>query len=937
MTFKTFLSGAFLLLAIAVAAQNPSRVTLKGVAQDSSGEKLIGATVMLLNHKDSSLVNFTRSDENGAFAFKSLKNSPYVLKITYVGYLPHEIKIQPTNTELNDLGLVTLKPIATELMEVVVKAAKAPLRIRGDTIEYDATTFKVPPGSTVEDLLRRLPGIEVDADGNIKAQGKDVKNVYVDGKTFFGNDPKSATRNLGAETISKVQVYNESSEQSKLTGVEDGKKDKALNLSLKEEYKKGSFGKITVAGGTQDRWALRGNFNKFNEKQQLSFIGFGNNINETGVNWQDYGEFKGQNAYNGNDDDGDFGFGGGMRYYYMGGEDSPLNNFDGRGFTENYGGGINYNYDNKKTKGNLSYFYNQTDLNLDQYSFRESFFDNQSLSNTDTLTKLEFRYNHNLNGRIEQNLDSNNIVILKGSLRISGNDLEQFQNQLFTNNSKSVNQLTNSTNSDLTNLQYSGSAIYRHKFKKKGRSFAISGSLKDNTRDGSDNLFNINKFFEANSFTEQIRQLNTNNNNSRVIKSSALVTEPVSKKIFYELFGNYSTTQNDVNRQVTNPGLNNERIDTLSIYFDNKIDYLRAGNSLRYSHEGINVIGGLAVQRLSIYGQYAPDKGRPYIGNPVDRKFTNVIPYFEMVVETDNNMYFSADYNYSVREPQFSDLQPVPNVNNPLFRVIGNPDLTPERSHAASVSVNYWNPSSLGSFGISMDGSLFDNRIVYNQVIEFIDSIGLRTTTTPANIRGGKSASGYLWSNFPIIKTKLTLSANGSYNYNQSPALVNSVKNLTNSNQYSLRVGLSLTPGNRLILGVNGRISNTDITYSINESQNQKIINESLGANVKWQFLNKWFFESNFDYSLFKNDLYDFKQELPIFNASVRTIIGKNNRWEARLAGFDLLNKRVYVVQNGTQNFVSRTVANTLARYFMLSVSYNVRGYENKLNKNNWW
>lgn len=301
-----------------VQAQSPARVTIKGVATDTLANELAYATVMLLNPVDTTLVSFTRSDDKGTFSFKGIKNTPYLLKITYVGYLPFQKHLNISENEINDLGALMIKPISSELMEVVIKTAKAPLRIHGDTIEYDATTFKVPPGSTVEDLLRRLPGIELDADGNIKAQGKDVNKVYVDGKTFFSDDPKAATKNLGAETISKVQVFNEKSEQARLTGVDDGKKDKVMNLELKEEFKKGSFGKVSVAAGTDDRLAGRGNYNKFNEKEQLSFIAYGNNINQTGVNWEDYGEFKGQNTF-GNQDNGDFGFGqSGGRFFHDG-------------------------------------------------------------------------------------------------------------------------------------------------------------------------------------------------------------------------------------------------------------------------------------------------------------------------------------------------------------------------------------------------------------------------------------------------------------------------------------------------------------------------------------------------------------------------------------------------------------------------------------------
>jgi len=217
----------FILLCSFIQAQKPARTTIKGTLQDTLHQPVPFATVMLLNPADSSLVNFLSSTEKGEYAFTNVKNIPYLFKVSHMSYLPYQKLVQASPTAVNTLPVVTMKPISQMLMEVVIKAAKAPLRMRGDTVEYDASTFKVPPGSTVEDLLRRLPGIDVDADGNISTQGKDVKRLYVDGKTFFGDDPKSITKNLGAESISKVQVYNEKSEQSKLTGVDDGSKEKS--------------------------------------------------------------------------------------------------------------------------------------------------------------------------------------------------------------------------------------------------------------------------------------------------------------------------------------------------------------------------------------------------------------------------------------------------------------------------------------------------------------------------------------------------------------------------------------------------------------------------------------------------------------------------------------------------------------------------------------
>ncbi len=925
----------FLLLTHVVFSQNPSKVTIQGIIADTLGEDLPFATVMLLNPKDSALINFTRSDDKAAFSFKNIKNTEYLLKISYVGYLPYQQYLAPSVSELNDLGLVKIKPITQELLEVVIRTAKAPLSIRGDTIEYNASSFKVPPGSTVEDLLRRLPGIDVDADGNIKAQGKDIKKLYVDGKTFFGDDPKSATKNLDANIISKVQVFTEKSEQAKLTGIDDGKKDKAMNLELKEEYKKGSFGKVSAAAGTSDRWAARGNYNRFNKKEQFSVLGFANNINQTGVNWEDYGEFKGQNSFN-NNDNGDFGFGGGGNYRYFNSDDSeiPFNNYDGRGFTKNAGTGVNYNYDNKKTKLSSSYFYNQTQLNLDQFSKRQTFLKDSSFYSTDTTGKSDFRSNHSVAVRFEHEFDSTNVLIVKGNLRFSQNNGETIQNQLFSKgNNVNTNSLYLNNGNDLNSLRFTSAAIFRHKFKKKGRSLAISGGYNDSNSDGTENLFSLNKFFQATTFTEQIRQLNTSANTTKQLKSSVLFTEPLSKKWFWESFYNFSNTNTQVNRQVNDPEKNNERVDKLSVFYDNSIQYNRLGSSLRYAHQGINITAGLAAQQLSLNGKYSIDKSLPLLTAPIDKKYTNLTPNVNANFELPNNKYLSFSYGYNVREPQINDLQPIPNVNNPAFRTEGNPNLRPERNHNASVGFNYWNPANFANMNLNVEYSKYDEQIIYSQTIENIDKVGIRTTTRPENLSGGQTVQTWLWMNYPIIKTKLTATANGGINFSKTPSKINNILNETTNNGGNIGLGINLTPNQKLILGLRGNIRFNNIEYSIQKEQNQKIRNQSLDASVKWNFAKKYYLESNFNYAAYKNERFGFDQKVPIWNLSVRRLFLKENKLEMRLAAFDLLNRQVNITQSGTQNYVITNTAQTLARYFMLSLTYNLRGHETKMNK----
>lgn len=926
----------FFLGALSAFAQNPNRVSIKGILTDTTGSDLPFATLMLLSPKDSALLNFTRSDDKGAFEFKNVKNQPYLLKVSYVGFLPYQQYLDPSPTAENNLGKVAIKPITKELLEVVIKTAKAPLSIKGDTVEYNAASFKVPPGSSVEDLLRRLPGIELDAEGNIKAQGKDVKRVYVDGKVFFADDPKAATRNLGAETISKVQVFNEKSEQSKLTGVDDGKKEKVMNLELKDEYKKGQFGKVSAGAGTSERWTARGNYNRFNSKTQFSILGYGNNINQTGVNWDDYGEFKGQSSF-GSQDNGDFGFGNGNNRFWTTGNDVPLNNFDGRGFTKNFGAGSNLNFDNKKTKFNASYFYNQTDLTLQQFTLQQTFFRDSSLFSNDTTQQNNFRGNHSLAMRLEQEIDSNNTLILKGNFRTNTNDLDNFNNKLFYSTNITNNLLSIAKYENQQSWRLATSAIFRHRFKKKGRSLAVSSNYNNSETDGTNLLTSRNQFYRGINPFQYIQQQNNNYNNAEQIKASAIFTDQLRKSLFWELFYNFSQNNDKLGRRTFDPQQTDARIDSLSNYFKNTTQYNRAGTSLRFSQDGINIALGVAAQEIVLRGENAIAPSVPATTAPLKRTFRNFVPNLQTSMDLSSNSYIGLDYVYDITPPQIQDLQTVISFNNPLYLTLGNADLQPERRHNINFNTGFWNPGNMSNLGIWVDYVFTENPIVYNQIIENVPEIGVRTTTRPENVTNQHRVASNIWFGFPIIKTKLTMNGNGGYEYSKVPTYLNSVRNETENNGINFGLRFSYTPDPKLIIEFGGRIRNSYISYSIQKEQNQSILTQTINSAMRWQMLKKTFLEVNFNYEGYQNERFNFNQQLPLLHASVRHLFLKENRLEVRLSGFDILNRRVTIVQNGNQNFISRTTAETLARYFMLTLTYNLKGHESKLKKNNGW
>ncbi|HLL97314.1 MAG TPA: TonB-dependent receptor [Spirosoma sp.] len=937
-------------------APTPARFSLQGRAVDTSAAPLASSTVMLLSPKDSSLVNFMRSDEKGAFAFKNLKSGQYVLKISFVGFIPYNLVIKPTGEAVIDLGDLKLKPITRELMEVVVRTAKAPLTIKGDTIEYNASSFKVPPGSTVEDLLRKLPGVQVDTDGNIRAQGQQVEKVTVDGKNFFGNDPKLATKNLQADAITKVQIFNDKTEQAKLTGIEDGKKQKTVNLELKEEFKKGGFGKVTAgagpaSNGISPRAEIKGNYNKFDSKQQFSVIGLGNNTNQGGLSFNDYQDFRGSNSFNWNDQ-ADFGFGNG-RFFFFGGDDDeslgiPVGGGNGRGFSNNAAGGVNYNYDTKKTKLSTSYYFNQTRLQLDALRNRRNFLETSSFRTEENSNQVNFNGNHRVSIRYEKALDSLNTIVFISNSRLNNGNASLFRGQrLFRSNGIPTPGVmlpdvlsTRDSSSNASESMQVGSAntlLYRLKFRKKGRSLAASATYQINTNDASLDLNSRNEFLRATSANDMIRIIRQDQGTNSLrneYKANLQYVEPFAKKFFWETFYNFSLRYDEVDRDVFNRGdVTKTRIDSLSRYYKNNYVLNRLGSSIRYTFKGLNVSAGLAGQQFTLDGRYAPDQTTP-VFNTIRRTFTNVIPNLSLNYDLKNNKYLFGGYNVNVRIPSSRDLQPLIDNTNPLFVREGNPNLLPELQHNLNTGFRYFNPGSFTNFYIDLNGTYFVNQIVYSQVT---DTQTLITRTQPENLTGGRNIGSYIGFGFPLKKTKATLNLNTNFNFGNNLTNINRILNQTDNQNYNVGARLDLTPTEWFTFYGNANLGRINTRYSINSGQNQVIINNNFNGDMNLKLPGGFYVNTSLNYRIFKNERLGFNQQVPIWNASAYHILGKTQKAEIRLSAFDLLNRNVVVSQYAGQNFVSDERIRTLARYFMLSFTYNMRGVKAKMRREGYY
>ncbi len=932
--------GLFLCLILSFCAfsQNSSRITIKGVLVDTLGEPLPFATVMLLEPKDSALVNFGRSGDNGEFEFKNVKRQKFIFKASFVGLLPCQYDAIPNETPIVDMGKLPMKPITKELLEVVVRTARAPLSIKGDTIEYNAASFKVPPGSTVEDLLRKLPGIQVNQDGSITAQGQDVKKVTVDGKSFFGNDPKLATKNLPADAIQKVQVFNDKSEQSKVTGVDDGKKEKTVNLELKEDAKKGGFGKIKAGAGTDSRAEVRGNYNKFDPSHQFSVIGFGNNLNQSGLSWNDYQDFRGSQSFNWGDE-ADFGFGSNRRFYTFEDTDEglsiPIGN-NNEGLSESYAGGMNFNYDTKKDKFSSNYFYNQSERIIDKIGLTQRFFQDKTLNTNDTSYRKNLSINHRASLRYEKMIDSTNTLVVVGNGRYSMGDASQIssiQQQTLLASNILPRRTTIDNFNDFNSFNVQATGLYRHKFKKKGRNFAASASYNVQNSDVEATQKSLNRLLRASNPTDSIiaiDQINDNNNLRKLTKSSLFYLEPLSKIFFWESFYNFSQRNEEVDRTLSDK-LNDiaKRNDSLSRYYTNDITYNRLGTSIRYSDKGLNITVGIAAQQFDLNGDFKLSKTDTK-STPINRKYFNLIPKLGLNWDLKNNRYFNFDYELSTREPQLRDLQPIVDNSNPLYLREGNPDLLPTLQHNISGGYNMFNPASFINVYVNLDYNYYINQVVYNQSI---NEQG-QTITKPANISGGNSIGSYIGLGFPIIKTKLTMNINTNFNLSKNPIFINDQANKTNNNNYSLGLRMSLTPSDKFTFYGNASWGINKTSYELPTAPNQTIYNNSYGGEMNIAFGKELYFATNLNYNIFKNVTNGFNQDLPILGMSVYKLLGKSKKTEIRLMANDIFNKNVGIRQNAYQNFVSREQTVTLSQYVMLSLTYNMRGVTNNMRKN---
>lgn len=921
----TILLFLFICLGVVpVFAQN--NYSVKGVAADSVEHvKLYNTSISVLNAKDSTLVNFTRAGEDGTFAIKSLHPGKFILLVAYPDYADYvEMFTLDSAHQMHNFGNVNMNLKSRILKEVLIKGTAAQIKIKGDTTEYNAKAFQIQPNAKVEDLIKQFPGFQVDKDGKITAHGETISKVLVDGEEFFGDDPTLVTKNLRADMVDKVQLYDKKSDQAAFTGIDDGQKTKTLNIKLREDKKNGYFGKAEGGVGTDDFYTSELLFNRFKGKKKFSFFGIMGNDGKIGLGWQDSQKYGTSNNVQVGDD-------GGIYIFSTGADD--LDSFNGtynnQGIPTAKTAGVHY--DDKWDKDNQSINTNfkigslavdgtnntLTQNVIPQYGAVDGNTD-QKLHNFISREKLDITYQVKLDTMqtLKFSVDGTN----KHSNTVS----HYTQGQIQTATKDSLTNETRDISNTVDGKIFDASGLYTKKFKKKGRTISlnISEAYNDSQADGflkSD----LTTYTTDGKKDTIVNQRKVNDIRSSVLTTNLAYTEPLTKTL--SLIVNYGLIVNNssANRKSFNqsaPGVYNV-LD--SIYSnDFKLNQLANQEGAIFNYKkGNNIINfGTKVSEVNF------KQINEYTGSIFQRNFINWNP--QAMLQHKFSQYSSLYLNYfgNTTQPTVDQIQPVLVNTDPLSQTIGNPQLTPSFTNRFYFYYNSYKVISDKSLWIN-GGITFTNNPIVNSSVTDTDrtstTYGKTTTqfininkvpyTFNANINYGRKLPG---TEFNI---ELSLGGNGSKSYSMSNDELNTI--ILNTYRVSLELSRYVQKKYDFYVsfGPNYTVGNSSLLPGLNN--NGHGYDGRAGFTVylplKFQIGSDATYEYNSKTETFNQDFSRL-----LWNAAISKTFFKGDDLKLSIKANDLLNQNAGFQRSVNGNLVSENTYTTIKRYFMLTISW---------------
>lgn len=883
----------FLLLAITTHAQNKISGT---VIDQKSGEAIIQGSVQLLAPKDSLQISGTTTNLNGQFKL-NVKPGKYILAISYLGYQKKHININASQQDLA-LGKITLNEDGILLAEAVVTAKAAEIAVKGDTLEYNADSYKVQPSAVVEDILKKMPGAEVDADGKITINGKEVKKILVDGKEFFSTDPKVASKNLPASMVDKLQVLDQKSDMAQMTGFDDGQEETVINLTVKKGMKQGLFGNLSAGIGNKNRYGISGMANYMHNNNQFTIIGGSNNSNNQGFSDNAGNSFRGMH-------------GRGM-------------SFGGRnGITKSGNGGFNFSMTpSKKLKwgGNVAYGHNNTDLKTSTYTerYKEDPSLNEYTSEKGNGTNKSDNFSTNL--RFEWTPDSLTKVIFTPSMQYGKNKNLQSTDYLttFANPADSINWgYRNDFNDGHTSSANAGLDISR-RLGKKGRtlSFSFSGGFSNLDNDGSNFSQTTYRREIVDSLVMKDQRFHQKNKNYNW-RAYISYVEPLGRNNFLQF--NYSIRRND-SESDKKAFLNNGSdeylvVDTTSTKkLENNFLNQEIGINFKSVRQKYNYTIGFAVQ---------PSRSESWttVPNMDAQKVSNNVVNFSPVAQFnylwDKRHNLRLDYSGSTTQPTTTQLSAVRDESDPINITVGNPDLKPAFNNNLRIRYHNFNPEK-ASVLMLFGGVGFTT----NAIVSKSKSLsGGRTESTYDNVNGNWNANLRMIINRPLRNKKFSVSSMTFGNYQADNGFIDGMKNKANIINLNESAGLQYR-SDLFDASLRGNFGYSNTNNSLPNQQGRNIYNYGGLFSTSWYLPYDFSIDTDITYSANSGASTGFQKNEWLWNASLSKQIFKAKNGIIKFNIYDILKQQTNISQSQTSYMYRENRTNSLSRFFMFSFIY---------------
>ncbi len=895
------------------------QAVVRGVVRDSTLSSLVAATVKLKRGNDSVV---TTTNHQGVFVFSEISFGKYWLSVSYIGYQNFETWISCTEQKV-DAGNIDLQQ-KIQVSETVKIVVNNPVKILGDTVQFNANSFKTNPDATAEDLVKKMPGISVE-NGTVKAQGENVTKVTVDGKTYFGEDANIALKNINAEMVEKIEVFDQMSDQAIFTGFDDGNSTKSMNIVTKAKYRNGVNGKIYAGAGTNEHYVGGGTFNSFSSNRRISLLGLSNNINQQNFSSDDITAATGAVSREG------VGKGGGFNANNPTGFISPVKlgisavNSLGLNYSESFG---------KRVKIQGSYFFNNGRNSNTQEMLRTFYNTSSSVSSyTEKGIYLSDNYNHRFNFKLDYNIDSLNSISFSPSVSVQVGDIDNAIMGVNWGGSSMINSTGNDYLSNLTSHRFSNDLAYRHAFHKKGRTISTSLLTEWTSKSNQNYLKGINDYNGSvlSDTLDQNTESSTVNNNFSLGVS---YTEPLMKGMvllinlkesFSPNTSNVETNRYDVLQQTYSD------FDTaLSSDFQSNVYTHLAGLGWRFNTPKMHLMVASNYQRVDLSNvQTVP------ISGAVTKSYNNILPNVSFKFKVSPQQSIRLNYKTQVNVPSVLRLQEVWNNSNPLLLSIGNASLKTSYVNNVNVKWLFNNAAKMRSFMLFAMLSQTKNYIANSTQLVSVDELAINGVvlkkgsryTKPLNLNGTWITRAYATFATPLKPLKSNFNLSGGYSFQNIPTVVNSVEGFSRTSNYNTALVLSSNISEKFDFTISTSATFSDVKSTLQSSQNYNYFNLLSSAKVNFLFWKGIVVQSEVSHTWYTG-LDAFNRSYFLWNMALGKKFFKDQRGDLRLSVFDVL------MQN---NSISRTVNDfyvddirnvVLQQYYMLTFTYKFKKYK---------